>query len=86
MSQESRINQRINQTVRKKARGIANPQSPRLLTVKRAAEWLGLTTWALRERIWEGQIPVVQFVDGGKMWVDVKDLETFIQRNKRTIQ
>ena len=81
MSREARTNQ----TVRKEKR-IVNPQFPRLLTVKRAAEWLGLTTWALRERIWEGQIPVVQFVDGGKMWVDVKDLEALIQRHKRVIQ
>ena len=81
MSQEPRTNQ----TVRKGQR-IVNPQFPRLLTVKRAAEWLGLTAWALRERIWEGQIPVVQFVDGGKMWVDVKDLEALIQRHKRVIQ
>jgi hypothetical protein len=81
MSQEPRTNQ----TVRKGKR-IVNPLPPRLLTVKKAAEWLGLTTWALRERIWEGQIPVVQFVEGGKMWVDMKDLEALIQRHKRTIQ
>ena len=60
--------------------------SPRLLPLKQAAEWLGLTVWALRERIWAGQIPVVQFPGGRKQFIDTKDLEAFISENKRTIR
>ena len=56
-----------------------------LLPIKQAAKWLGLTVWRLRERIWAGQIPVVQFPGGRKMFIDVKDLEAFIQKNKRII-
>ena len=59
--------------------------SPRLLPLKDAAQWLGLTVWAMRERIWAGQIPVVQFPGGRKQYIDVQDLEMFIQGNKRTI-
>jgi hypothetical protein len=59
--------------------------SPRLLPIRQAAQWLGLTVWAMRERIWAGQIPVVQFPGGRKMYVDVEDLEKFIQGNKRVI-
>jgi hypothetical protein len=47
---------------------------------------MGLTTWALRERIWAGQIPVVQFPGGRKQYVDMHDIEDFIQKNKRWIQ
>jgi hypothetical protein len=65
-----------------KAQGISNP---RLLTLKDAAQWLGLTVWAMRERIWGGQIPVVQFPGGRKQYIDVQDLEVFIKKNKRTI-
>jgi len=65
-----------------KAQGITYP---RLLPLKVAAQWLGLTVWAMRERIWAGQIPVVQFPGGRKMYVDTQDMEKFIQRNKRTI-
>ena len=57
---------------------------PRLLTLKKAAEYLGLTVWSLRERIWAGDIPVVRFPGGRKMFVDTLDLEKFIQRNKET--
>jgi len=69
----------------KKAQGIDSPMLPRLLPLKDAAQWLGLTLWGLRERIWSGQIPVVQFPGGRKQYIDTQDLETFIQRNKRTI-
>jgi len=60
--------------------------SPRLLPLKDAAQWLGLSVWALRERVWQGQIPVVQFRGGRKMYVDVQDLEDFIQKNKKTVR
>lgn len=63
----------------------SNPPNPRLLPLKGAAKWLGLSIWALRERIWAGQIPVIRFPGGRKMFIDVKDLETFIEQNKSTI-
>ena len=69
-------------TLNKTAQGIMNP---RLLPLKDAAQWLGLTVWAMRERIWAGQIPVVQFPGGRKQYIDIQDLEAFIQNNKRTI-
>jgi len=62
-----------------------NSMTPRLLTLKQAASWLGLTVWAIRERIWSGQIPVVRFPNGRKMYIDTTDLEAFIERNKTTI-
>ena len=65
---------------------IANPQGPRLLSLKKAAEYLGLTTWAMRERIWGGEIPVIRFNGGRKMFIDVQDVERFIEQNKRTIK
>ena len=76
---------RVNSTITK-AQGIANPMCPRLLPLKDAANWLGLTVWALRERIWAGQIPVVQFPGGRKQYIDTKDIEEFIKRNKKIIR
>lgn len=75
------MNKRGNKTV-KTAQGITNP---RLLPLKDAAAWLGLTVWAMRERIWAGQIPIIQFPGGRKQYIDTQDLEAFIQRNKRII-
>jgi hypothetical protein len=76
---------RINNTKEKTLR-IANPKlSPRLLPLKKAADYIGLTVWALRERIWAGDIPVVRFPGGRKQFIDIKDIELFIERNKTVI-
>lgn len=66
----------------KKAKWIDYPITPRLLPLKAAAEYLGLTLWALRERVWAGHIPVVRFPGGRKMYIDAKDIEKFIEQNK----
>ena len=58
---------------------------PRLMTLKQASSYLGLTVWALRERIWSGQLPVLQFPGGRKQYLDRTDLDSFIERNKRII-
>lgn len=71
---------------KKMAQGIVNPSFPRLLTLKDAAAWLGLTVWAMRERIWAGDIPVVRFPGGRKMFIDVQDLEGFVENNKTIIR
>ena len=67
---------------KKRAQGISNP---RLLTLKKAAEYLGLTVWGMRERVWSGDIPVVRFPGGRKIYIDSLDLEALIKRNKTTI-
>lgn len=75
---------RNNKTVTR-AQRIDSPTVPRLLTLKEAAEYMGLTVWALRERIWAGHIPVVQFPGGRKMYIDVSDIDDFINKHKRVI-
>ena len=70
---------------KKITRGINDPKSPRLLPLKKASEILGISLYSLRERVWAGQIPVIRFSDGGKQYIDSKDLEKFIQRHKERI-
>ena len=77
---------RVNKKVTKEQRIHYPMPSPRLLPLKQAAEWLGLTVWGLRERIWSGDIPVVQFPGGRKQFIDTQDLEAFISNNKKTIR
>lgn len=60
-----------------------NPDGPRLLTLKEGSSYSGLTLWAMRERIWNGEIPVVTWKDGKKQFVDRRDLDKFIEDNKR---
>lgn len=54
----------------------------RLLGVKDAAAWLGISQWTLRERIWAGDVPFIRFPGCRKQLLDVRDLENMIQENK----
>ena len=70
---------------KKPAKGISSRMGPRLLTLKQAAEYLGLTLWAMRERVWAGDIPVIRFPNGRKMYIDSHDLDAFITQNKERV-
>ena len=72
---------RQNQAARVMQRAC-NPTVPRLLPLREAAAWLGLTVWGMRERVWAGDIPVVRFPGGRKIYLDTRDLEDLIQKNK----
>lgn len=65
--------------------GINDSLQPRLLPLKKAADYLGLTVWGMRERIWSGDIPVIRFPNGRKMYIDIRDIEKFIEENKKRI-
>ena len=72
---------------KKSAQRIHNPTGPRLLSLKKASEFIGLSLWGLREAIWGGLIPVVRLgPNGRKMFIDVLDIEKFIEDNKEVIQ
>jgi len=61
-----------------------NTPTGRLLSLKQAADYSGITIWGLRTIIWNGLIPIVRF-GSRKIYIDVKDLEKLIERNKETI-
>jgi excisionase family DNA binding protein len=64
---------------------IAKPAfTKRLLRVREAAEYLSISPWKLRRLVQDGLLPIVQDRDGGAWRVDVRDLDSFIERNKRT--
>ena len=65
-----------------KAQGIHNPMCKRLYTLKEAATYLGRSEWGMRDLIWKQEIPVVKNSGGRKIFLDVRDLETFIAKNK----
>ena len=66
----------------KKPHGIRSPVAKRLYTLKEAAEYLGRSQWGMRELIWAGRIPVVRPDRGRKIFLDIEDLNTFINQNK----
>ena len=63
---------------------IIREQRPkqRLYSVKDAAVYLGRTAWGVRELIWSGELPVLQSGRGNKQYIDVLDMDDYIDKNK----
>lgn len=68
----------------KRGARISNPCFKRLYTLKEAAEYLGRSEYSMRELIWSGQIRVVMNNGGRKIFVDIEDLEAYVEENKVT--
>lgn len=62
----------------------AKPVQParRMLKLKAAAEYLGVSTWTLRRILRSGEIPYVQRGEGNIL-LDLRDLDADIEKNKR---
>lgn len=52
----------------------------RLLTLREAAEYLSLSPWTLRKRIWAGVLPSVKI--SRLVLVDRVDLDAYVEANK----
>ena len=58
----------------------------RLYDLKAAALYLGRPVWGVRELIWSGELPVIKSGRGGKQYIDVLDMDAFIDRNKAVLR
>jgi excisionase family DNA binding protein len=54
----------------------------RLYTLTEAATYLGRSTWSVRRLVWNGELAQVRA--GGRVHVDVQDMDAFIDKNKVT--
>jgi excisionase family DNA binding protein len=57
--------------------------SRRLLTLPQAVAYIGLSAWKLRQLIHDGKLPIVDLNEGQKFWIDRRDLDALVERNKR---
>jgi hypothetical protein len=73
---------KINNQIIRPDRGICNPMGKRLYTLKEAAAYLGRSEWGMRELVWKQALPVVKEPNGRKIFLDIVDLEDFVNRNK----
>lgn len=64
----------------KRGQGMSNPLPKRLYSLPEAAHYLGRTLWSIRELVWKGSIPIVR--EGKRIFVDVNDLNLYIEKNK----
>ena len=52
----------------------------RLYSLDEAATYLGRSIWSVRRLIWNGALPQVRA--GGRVHVDVRDMDEFIEKHK----
>jgi hypothetical protein len=73
----------------KKAQRISNPSFKRLYTLREAGFYLGRSEYSVRTLVWNGDLPVIKNPGGDqhgkKQWVDVADMDSFIEKNKETV-
>ena len=55
----------------------------RLLPMKEAALYLGRGLDSTREMVYAGVFPVIQVGDHSKIWIDIRDLDSWIDENKK---
>ena len=70
-------NHKVSQKPRKM---MPSPLSKRLYDLKEAAIYLGRPVFSVRTLIWNGALPVIK--DSRKLYVDIVDMDTYIERNK----
>jgi predicted DNA-binding transcriptional regulator AlpA len=61
------------------------PVKQRLLSLKNAAIYLDRSEDSLRELIYSGAFPIIQLGERSKMWVDVGDLDRWIDSQKQVL-
>lgn len=65
------------------AQGIGSPLRKRLYDLKEAGVYLGRPVYSVRTLVWNGALPVIK--DGRKMYLDIQDLDKYIDMNKKRI-
>ncbi len=58
----------------------APPLPRRLYDIQAVAAYLGISHWTVREMIWRGDLPYVKI--GRRQYLDIRDVDGFIEANK----
>jgi excisionase family DNA binding protein len=63
----------------------SNPKpEKRLLKVREAAAYTGLSDKRIRGLVHAGELPFIQFEEFGNWWIDRGDLDKLIEKSKKT--
>lgn len=58
------------------------PIPKRLFSIPESGVYIARGVYGVRTLVWNGELPIVRH--GRKIFIDVKDLDSFIERNKIT--
>ena len=57
---------------------------PRLMRTRAAAAYLGASPWKIRRLVQDRHLPYVSDSDHSGWWFDIRDLDKYIEANKRS--
>ena len=60
-----------------------DPPQKRLYSIRETAAYLGIGVFTARELIWRGDLPGIRLGRGGRILIDVRDIEDLISANKK---
>jgi predicted DNA-binding transcriptional regulator AlpA len=66
-----------------KKSGIRIQNPTRLLTIRESARYLGRSEASMRALVYKGIFPIIQEGERSKIWLDVNDLDEWIDNKKR---
>jgi hypothetical protein len=69
-------------TIRPEVIKKLEPLRPRLLTMKCAAAYLGISVWTLREMIYRDELKPVRLTETAHPRLDLRDLDRLIETHK----
>ena len=75
-------NKTLTERPSQKTQGSGQLARKRLYTLKEGAAYLGRSEWGMRELIWAGAIPIVKPREARKIFLDINDLDRFVEANK----
>ena len=55
------------------------------MRIREAAQYLCLSPWKLRHIIQSGELPIIKYNENAPWLLDLRDLDTWVDRNKRVI-
>jgi len=72
---------------RVRVQNSALTDSPRLLRLRAASQYLSISTKALRKMIVRGELPYIQLCNGNSPFlIDLRDLDRFVEARKTVNQ
>ena len=83
ITKATKTNSSLNRLQANPSDGTSPLPRRRALRLKAGAEYLSISPWKLRELVLAGEIPVVQHLEGSPYQLDVRDLDAWLDRNKR---
>jgi hypothetical protein len=57
-----------------------------LVYTERSPQYLGRSAWSMQELVWARELPIMRGNGNRKIFLDIKDIDLYIEQNKSIYQ